>query len=326
MSIALGMLAGVALFLYGISVMSDALKELAGEQARAMLRRATDGAWRGIVLGAVATAALGSSSLSIIMTIALVDAGLLALPAAIAVILGANIGTTIASQLFAFNAQQWGPLLLIVGLLAAVAGRSVRQQLWGRVLLGVGLLFYGLHELDEAARPLGQLPVIADWLRQLSDPVMGALVGAGVTVVVQASSATVALAITFVREGLLSLPAGIAVMLGAEIGTCSDTLIATLGRSRDAVRTGVFHLVFNVATVVVALPLAARLATLVQTALPFAGPARDLANAHIVFNTVGVLVAVPFIPMAASALRRLVPDRRTATPVISASLPVAVAE
>ncbi|MCU0623074.1 MAG: Na/Pi symporter [Gemmatimonadaceae bacterium] len=321
MQIALGMLAGVALFLYGISVMSDALKALAGERARAALGRATDGTWRSILIGAVATAALGSSSLSIIMTIALVDAGLLSLPSAMAVILGANIGTTLASQLFAFNAQQWGPLVLVVGLVASVAGRHERQQQWGRVLLGVGLLFYGLHELDAAARPLGQLPTIATWLRQLTDPPMGALVGAGVTVLVQASSATVALAITFVREGLLSLPAGIAVMLGAEIGTCSDTLIATLGRSRDAIRTGVFHLVFNVTTVLVALPLVGQFATAVQALVPMAGPARDLANAHILFNTAGVLLAAPFVPFAAAALRRLIPDRPYVAPRVTAPSP-----
>lgn len=309
MHLALGMLAGVALFLYGISVMSDALKVLAGERARAALARATDGRWRSIVIGAVATAALGSSSLSIIMTIALVDAGLLSLPSAMAVVLGANIGTTLASQLFAFNAQQWGPLVLVVGVVASVAGRTERQQQWGRVLLGVGLLFYGLYQLDASARPLGQLPVIASWLRQLTDPPMGALVGAGVTVLLQASSATVALAITFVRDGLLSLPAGIAVMLGAEIGTCSDTLVATLGRSRDAVRVGVFHLVFNVATVLIALPLVAQFALVVQAVVPMAGPARDLANAHILFNTAGVLLAAPFVPLAASLLRRWIPDR-----------------
>ena len=323
MTVLLGIVAGVALFLYGISVMSEALKELAGERARAALGRATDGVWRGVLIGALATAALGSSSLSIIMTIALVNAGLIALPGAMAIVLGANIGTTVASQLFAFNAQQWGPIVLVVGLVASVAGRTPRQQQWGRVLLGTGLLFYGLHELDEAAGPMGRNPSISAWLQQLTDPAMGALVGAGVTVLVQASSATVALAITFVREGLLSLPAGIAVMLGAEIGTCSDTLVATLGRSRNAIRTGVFHLVFNVATVLLALPWAGALAGFVQWLVPAAGPARDLANAHILFNTAGVLLTAPFVPAIAKGLRRLIPERPSANAGGVAAFPTA---
>jgi phosphate:Na+ symporter len=309
MHVALGMLAGVALFLYGIGVLSDALKAIAGDRARDALARATNGTWRGVLVGAIATAALGSSSLSIIMTIALVDARLVSLPGAMAIVLGANIGTTVASQLFAINAQQWGPVVLVVGLLASVAGRTAQHQQWGRVLLGTGLLLFGLKELDEAAGPLAQMPTIATWLQQLTDPAMGALVGAGVTVVVQASSATVALAITFVREGLLSLPAGVAVMLGAEIGTCSDTLVATFGRSRDAVRTGVFHLVFNVTTVLLALPFATALASGVQWLVPAAGPARDLANAHILFNTAGVLLVAPFVPLIARGLARVVPEK-----------------
>ncbi len=313
------MLAGVALFLYGISVLSDALKAIAGDRAQAAIAKATDGVVRGILVGAVATAALGSSSLSIIITIALVDARLLSVQAALAVILGANIGTTVATQLFAINAQQFGPLLLVLGVVASLGGRSPRQQQWGRVVLGLGLLFYGLHELDSAARPLSEIASVATWMESLTSPVVGALVGAGVTVLVQASSATIALAITFVREGLLSLPAGISVMLGAEIGTCSDTLIATVGRSRNAVRTGVFHLVFNVVTVAAALPLAEYLAWLVQQIVPVAGPARDLANAHIVFNTLGVVTVAPFVPAIASGLQRLVPERRLESNGSSAS-------
>lgn len=304
----LGILAGVGLFLYGMSVMADGLREVAGDRARAWLARVTAHPFRAVFIGALATAVLGSSSLLIIMVIALMDAGLLPLVGAIGVVLGANIGTTVASQLFAFDAQRLGPLLLIVGLVATLAGRTPRTHSLGRVLLGVGLLFYGLHELDESAGPLGRLPMVSAWLAQLSHPVMGALVGAGVTVLIQASSATVALAITFVREGLISLPAGVAVMLGAEIGTCSDTLVATIGRSRAARAIGVFHLGFNVVTVLVALPLITPLTALAIAVAPGVGPARALANAHILFNTLGVLAALPLVPMLERRLTRLVND------------------
>lgn len=303
MQIILGLLAGIALFLFGMSVLAEALKELAGERAKSALAHATNGSGKGVVVGALATAALGSSSLSIIMTIALVDARLLPLSGALAIVLGANIGTTIASQLFALNAQQFGPILLIGGLLLSFVGRSAQARTIGRAVLGVGLLFFGLSELDQAANPLGKNPMVLGWLQQLRDPAMGALVGAGVTVLVQASSATVAIAISFVREGLITLPAGVAVMLGAEIGTCSDTLVASLGRSADAIRVGVFHLIFNVTTVLLALPFASELANLAQWAMPGAGLARDLANAHILFNTLGVLVAIPLLPMATRVLQ-----------------------
>jgi phosphate:Na+ symporter len=311
MDAVLGILAGVGLFLYGMSVMADGLRAVAGERARVWLASVTAHPLKAVGVGAVATAVLGSSSLLIIIVIALVDVGLLPLVGAIGVVLGANIGTTVASQLFAFDAQRLGPILLLIGLVATLAGRTQRAKDLGRLLLGVGMLFYGLHELDESAGPLGRLPQISSWLASLSNPLMGAGVGAAVTVLIQASSATVALAITFVRDGLISLSAGVAVMLGAEIGTCADTLVATVGRSPSARRLGLFHLAFNVATVIVALPLIEQFTALAVAMAPGVGPARTLANAHILFNTLGVLVALPFVP----ALGRMLGARNKHMPL-----------
>lgn len=308
--IVLGLIAGLALFLYGVTRLARGLEAVAGDRMRALLARATRNRAAGVLTGAVATAALDSSSVTIIIVIALVDAGALSFVQSLGVILGANIGTTVSSQLIALDVGRYAPAVLAVGLLLAAFGRRDTWKNAGTALFGLGLVFFGLEHMGVAVEPLQESGRFAEVMTRLESPLLGVAAGALTTVFIQSSSATLGIVITLASQGLISLPAGVAVMLGAEVGTCADTLVATLGRSRQAMRAGLFHLLFNVATVAVGVALIEPLASFAQRSAGGAGVARQVANAHVLFNVVGVLVAVGMLPLAARGLERLLPDRR----------------
>ena len=301
----LGMIAGLVLFLYGVSRLATGMRAVAGDRMRRLLERATTNRYAGVASGTLATAVLDSSSVTIIMVIALVDAGLLSFQNSLGVILGANIGTTISSQLIALDVQRYSPVVLAFGLLLLVAGRTEMWRQTGAAVFGMGLIFFGLAQMGTAVEPLKQSVRFADWMQQLENPLVGVAAGAIITLVLQSSSATVGIAITLAAQGLLALPGGVAVMLGAEIGTCADTLLATLGRSREAVRAGIFHLLFNIVTVAVGVMLLQPLVTFV-TSLG-GDSAQQLANAHVTFNVLGSMAVVLFLAPIGRALHRLVP-------------------
>ena len=304
--VGLGVVAGLALFLYGVGRLAHGLRAVAGDRMQAILARATTNRVVAVGAGALATAILDSSSVTIILVIALVDAGALTAARALGVILGANIGTTLSSQIIALDAERYAPLVLALGLLLATVGRRSAWREIGTALFGMGLVFFGLGQIGAAVEPLRESGRFAEWMTRLESPLAGATVGALATLVIQSSSATLGIAITLAGQGLLALKGGVAVMLGAEIGTCADTLAATIGRSREALRAGVFHLAFNIATVALGLLCVEPLTALAASLGGDAG--RQVANAHVAFNVLGVLLVLPFLGPVTHGLRRLVPD------------------
>lgn len=303
--IVLGVVAGLALFLYGVTNLANGMRAVAGDRMRQILARVTTNRYAGVASGTLATAVLDSSSVTIIMVIALVDAGLLPFVQSLGVILGANIGTTISSQLIALDVGKYAPIVMVVGLLLQLLGRSENARQAGTAVMGLGLVFFGLTQMGVAVEPLKASGQFTNLMSRLESPLLGVAAGAVTTLVLQSSSATVGIAITLASQGLLTLPAGIAIMLGAEIGTCADTLFATLGRSREALRAGIFHLLFNVATVSLGLAL---LGPLTSFASALGGDAaRQIANAHVAFNVLGVLLVVLALGPIARGLERLVP-------------------
>ena len=310
LGIGLGLTAGLALFLYGLGRLAHGMRAVAGDRLRAALARATRTRLIAASAGAGVTAVLGSSSVAIILVIALVDAGLVPATRALGVVLGANMGTTVSSQVIALDVERYAPLVLVLGLaLATLSGRHPTRgatgQAVGTAVFGLGLVFFGLGHMAAAVEPLRDSARFTAWMTRLESPLAGAAAGALTTLVIQSSSATIGIAITLASQGLLTLPAGVAVMLGAEIGTCADTLVATLGRSRAALRVGAFHLAFNVATVAIGLVLVGPLTALARALGGDA--ARQVANAHVAFNALGALLALPVLPLVARALERLVP-------------------
>ena len=204
---------------------------------------------------------------------------------------------------------------MFAGLLLIFLGKTDRWKQIGLVVLGLGLLFFGLDTIEDAMEPFKDYQPFIQWMEKLGDnTIMGALVGAMFTVLIQSSSATVAIVVTLASQGLVSLPAGVALVLGAEVGTCADTLVATLGRDRPAVRTGVFHFLFNVVCAAVGILFASQLALIAHWVTQLVGAendiARQIANAQLIFNLVGVGLAIAFLPWIARGLERLIPDTK----------------
>ncbi|MBG1271088.1 Na/Pi cotransporter family protein [Nostoc sp. WHI] len=308
-----GALAGLVLFLYGVTRMAEGLEAIAGDRARSLIGKFTTNRYAGVATGTVATTILDSSSVTIIIVIAMVSAGLLSFVQSLGVVLGSNIGTTIGAQIVAFKINEYAPIAMFIGLLLILLGKKERWKQIGSIILGFGLLFFGLDTIENAMEPFKDYQPFLKLMETLgNNTLLGAGVGALFTVLVQSSSATVAVIVTLASQGLISLPAGIALMLGAEVGTCADTLVATFGRDRPALRTGVFHLLFNLVCAAVGILFASQLAGFAQwfTQLLGAGDdvARQIANAQLIFNVLGVTLAIAFLPWIARGLERLIPD------------------
>ncbi|MGI2908679.1 Na/Pi cotransporter family protein [Tolypothrix sp. VBCCA 56010] len=306
---AMGALAGLVLFIFGVTRLSEGLEDLGTERMKNFLSKCTTNRFAGVLTGAVATTLLESSSVTIIMVIAMVSAGVLNFVQSLGVVLGSNIGTAVGAQIISLNIELYIPILMFAGLLLLFVGKTQRLKTIGIILLGFGLMFYGLEAIDEAMKPFRDYDPFINWMKTLgNNPLLGALVGAIVTVIIQSSSATVAIVITLASSGLIALPAGVAIMLGAEIGTCADTLVATIGRGSAALRTGVFHFLFNLFTVAVGILFAPQLVQLAQTISGKGGVGRQVANAQMLFNILGVAIVIGFLPLIATLLTKLIPE------------------
>lgn len=315
----LGLAGGLALFLYGVSLMSSGLEGLSATRVRHIVTHCTRNIFAGLATGTVATVLIDSSSVVIILLIGTVKAGLATFEQAIGVILGANIGTTLSTQLYALQIEELAPVGLAVGFGLSSWGRSTRQKQIGTLLLGLGLLFTGLHLMSAVTAPFRSDPRLMAYVRVLEHPLKGALAGAVITAVIQSSSAMMGMVIALAAGGAITLPAAVALMFGAEIGTCADTLLATLGGSRDAILAGLFHLVFNVVSVALGLLLAPQFLALVIGLSGSAPVVQQIATAHILFNVLGVVLFVAIAGPVSRALRRLLPEP-AATPYASSPL------
>ncbi|MCU0360701.1 MAG: Na/Pi symporter [Bacteroidia bacterium] len=308
--ILLSILAGLVLFLYAVSSLSDTIQKAVGENSKKWILKFTKNTFTGILTGIVVTTLLDSSSAVIIITIIFVNAKLLTFRQAMGIVLGANIGTTISSQIIAMDVGKYAPVLLLVGFVLLVVSKSDKINNAGKVILYFGVLFFGLFTMENAVEPLRDEPYFLEWLRKTEDPVTGSLIGALVTLVIQSSSATVGMAIILSKKGLIGLSGGIAVMLGAELGTCSDTLMATIKGSRQAIKTGLFHLVFNILSISLGLVFFQPFLFFINELSGKAPIERAVANAHVVFNFAGVLLFMWTIPMFEYLLNKLLPDKK----------------
>lgn len=307
--ILLNFLAGLTLFLLGVSNMSKGMKALASDKMKQILEKFTSNVFTGILTGAIATTILDSSSVVIIMVIALVNAQLLTSKQSLGIILGSNIGTAVGSQIIAFDVGAYSAIPLLIGFIIFLAGRNDKAKQIGTCILGLGLIFFGLYYIGESAEPLKTIPSFANLMTQIETPYKGALAGAITTLLIQSSSATLGIVISLANQNLIALSAAIAVMLGAELGTCSNTLIASIGRSRDAIRAGVFHLFFNIVSLVIGLILIIPFTSLVNLISGEAPLTRHIANAHVLFNILGVALFVGFVPMISKVLLKIIPDK-----------------
>ncbi len=319
-SLLMELLGGLALFLYGMEKMAEALKAVAGERLRQILERLTSNRLVAAATGAFVTAVIQSSSVTTVMVVGFITAGLMSMSQSIGVIMGANIGTTITAQIIAFKVTKLASLMIAAGFAMTFLSQRRRTQQKGAGLMGLGLVFFGMTVMGHAMEPLRGFQPFLDWMIRLDSPLLGILVGGLFTALVQSSSATTGIVIVMASQGLISLEAGIALAFGANIGTCVTALLASIGRTREALRASTVHVLFNLGGVLLWLPLIGWLADLVTAMSPVAegltGSARlaaetprQIANAHTVFNIVNTLVFLPFAGQLARLVEYLVPDR-----------------
>ena len=309
MEIILSVLGGLGLFLFAISNLSETLKGILGDNAKKWLGKLTTNLFTAIITGTIITVILDSSSAVIIMTIVLVKTKALTFRQALGIVMGANIGTTFSSQIIALDIGKYSPIPIFIGLILSFITREETISKTGRSILYFGILFFGLYTMERAVEPLRNDSRFIDWMTMLESPLRGAGIGAAVTLIIQSSSATVGMVITLAKKGLLSLSAGIAVMLGAELGTCADTLLATIGSDRQALKTGLFHLFFNIITIAIGLIVFPWFVELIQTISGKAQLEQKVANAHMIFNIAGVIIFLPFVGLVEQLLNRLLPDK-----------------
>jgi phosphate:Na+ symporter len=307
--IILNLIAGVAIFLYGMSVLSNTMQLIAGKKMEKILARLTKNTFIGILTGIWVTALMGSSSMVIILVIALVNGRFITFTQSLGIVMGSNIGTTLATQIIAFRLADYCALILLLGLIILFTTQNEKRKHIGTIFMGIGLIFFGLEFMDYAVSPLRNYEPFSQQMLKMENPYLGVFIGGLFTVIIQASSATVAIAIALASQNLITLPAGIALMMGAEIGTCSDTLLASLGRTREAVRTGLFHLFFNVFSVVLGIMFIHPFTDLVVWLSAGASIPRQIANAHFLFNVLGTVLFVSFVPWIVNFLYFVLPTK-----------------
>lgn len=314
-----GLLGGLALFLYGMNMMSEGLQKVAGEKMKSILGILTKNPVMGVLAGTVTTAVLQSSSATTVMVIGFVSAGLMSLPQAISVILGANIGTTMTAQIIAFKISDFIWPIIFVGFFVYFLAKSPKAKNIGQTILAFGLLFLGIETMGSVMKPLAASPVFTDLIAKVADiPVLGVLLGTVMTLIVQSSSATIAVLQNFAGQAgpdgvssVLGLSAAIPILLGDNIGTTITALLASIGQSKNAKRTAVAHSVFNITGSFLFLWIIPWFARFIQWISP-KGPeveviSRQIANAHTTFNVVNTLIWLPLIWLMVKIVMFLIP-------------------
>lgn len=304
-----GLIGGLALFLFGMNSMSDALQKAAGEKMKKILGFLIRNPIMGALAGALVTAVLQSSSATTVMVIGFVSAGLMSLPQAISVIFGANIGTTMTAQLMAFKISNYIYPIIFIGFMLNFVGKKEKVKNIGMVIFSFGLLFEGIEIMGEVMKPLAGSPVFVDLMGKVSSvPVLGVVLGAVMTLVVQSSSATIAVLQNFASQAgpdgvssVIGLTGAIPILLGDNIGTTITALLASIGQSKNAKRTAIAHSIFNISGSCVFIFLIPWFAKFVQFISPKGNEvdviSRQIANAHTTFNIVCTLVWLPLIPL-----------------------------
>ena len=320
LTMAVQLVGGLALFLYGMEKMTDGLKAAAGQQMNTLLAKLTGNRILGALTGAIVTAVIQSSSVTTVLVVGFVSAGLMTLVQAVGVIFGANVGTTVTAQIVAFNTTALALPLIAIGFVMSFVWKEGVARHYGAMLMGLGLLFYGMAAMGEAMAPLRTNQRFAELLQSLQNPVLGMLAGAVFTALVQSSSATIGLAVVMATQGLLSLPAGIAILFGAKIGTGITAVLAGIGKPQDAKRAAVVHVLFNVLGAALWLPFIPQLAAIAQAVSPLAADLqgverlaaevpRQIANAATIWAVTNTLIFLPFAAWFAKLATRIVPDR-----------------
>ena len=315
-----GLFGGLALFLFGMDVMTQALKSAAGDYMKDILGKLTRNRFVGVGMGALVTAIIQSSSVTTVIIVGFISAGLMSMSQSVAVIMGANIGTTITAQILAFKVAELALPIIAIGFTIAFTARRNNWRQYGLIILGLGMVFYGMSVMSDALNPLREYAPFIRFMTSMQNPILAAGLGMIFTAVVQSSSATTGILIVMASQGLIQLEPAIAIALGANIGTCITAGLAAIGKPREAVRAAAVHIFFNVTGVLIwigFIPQLAELAVLISPAQEHLSGAqrlaaeapRQIANVHTFFNIVNVILFIPFTTQIARLVEWMIPDR-----------------
>jgi phosphate:Na+ symporter len=302
---------GLSLFLYGMEKMSEGLKKSAGNKMRSILAALTNNRYIGMFVGAFVTMVIQSSSATTVMLVSFVQAQLMTFVQSLGVILGADIGTTVTAQLVAFKLTDYAMLMIAVGFALTMFSKKDNWKYVGEAVLGFGILFFGMKFMGDTMKPLKELQSFQNFLVGLENPVLGLMVGAIFTAIVQSSSAFTGIIIVLAQQGLVSLEAGIPLVMGANIGTCITAGLASIGASREAKRVAIAHVLFKIGGVMLFIFWIPTFAEFIRSiASNFgSGTARQIANAHTIFNVGLALAFIPFTPIFAKIVMMIYPDK-----------------
>ncbi len=323
------LLGGLALFLYGMSMLGSGLEKLSGGRLEQTLEKLTNNVFKGVLLGALVTGAIQSSSATTVIVVGLVNARILKLRQAIGIIMGANIGTTVTAHilrlsdlssdnffLMLLKPTTLAPVVGIIGILMVMVGKKQKYKTLGKILLGFCILFTGMFNMEAAVSPLSESPEFAGLFASLSNPVIGVLVGAGVTAIIQSSSASIGILQALSSTGIITWSSAIPIILGQNIGTCITPILASIGASKNAKRTAAVHLSFNIIGTCVFLIVIYT----IQSISPFSFwdlpiDKGGIANFHTTFNVCVTLMFLPFVGLLEKLVIHLIPDQQTADEV-----------
>ena len=307
----LSLLGGLALFLFGMQTMSNGLEAAAGNKMKSILEKLTSNRIMGVLVGAVITAVIQSSSATTVMVVGFVNSGLMTLNQAVWIIMGANIGTTITGQLIALDIGAIAPLFAIIGVGAIMFSKSEKVHHISGIIAGLGILFIGMDMMGAAMEPLQESEAFLNLMTQFSNPLLGILVGAVFTAVIQSSSASVGILQALAATGMIPLESAVYVLFGQNIGTCLTAVLASIGTKVNARRTTVIHLMFNIigTTIFTIICMTTPYVHLVESITP-GDPVAQIANAHTIFNIVTTLILLPFGNYMARAAERILPDSK----------------
>jgi phosphate:Na+ symporter len=301
------LLGGLALFLHGLDRVTDSLKLLAGDRMRAVLERLTANRFAGAATGAAVTAVIQSSSVTTVLVVGFITSGLMTLGQSIGVILGADVGTTITAQIIAFDVGRYALAAVAAGFAWSFFSRGDDRRNQGLLVMGLGLVFFGMSVMSDAVSPLRTNDVFLDAMASMENPAAAIAAAAAFTAAVQSSSATIGIVIVLAGQGLVTLDAGIALVLGANVGTSATALIAAAGKPREAMRAAAVHALTKAAGVALWIGFIGGLGDLVSAI--GGGTGRRIANAHTIFNVVNTALFIGFTPQLGRLAERLVPDR-----------------
>lgn len=304
------LLGGLALFLYGMQMMSNGLEDAAGNKMKVILEKVTSNRFLGVLVGAVITALIQSSSATTVMVVGFVNAKMMNLRQAVWIIMGANIGTTVTGLMISMDVGEYAPLFAFIGVFLIVFLKNAKLRNYGNIIAGLGVLFIGMEMMGVAMYPLREYQPFLDLMTKFSNPFYGILAGAIFTAIIQSSSASVGILQTLAASGLISLHGSVFVLFGQNIGTCITAILAAIGSSNEAKRTTIIHLSFNVIGTVIFTLICLNF-PLVDLIINLTGPnvSRQIANTHTMFNIVTTLLLLPFGNYLADFAEKVLPQK-----------------